>query len=110
MTKPNNGTMAFGVIVFVATLAAWLYASSNGIPSEMLWAVSTPVVLGLFVGQQLAHTSEQAQKAADATNGALPERIKAAVTSALADRDAARTRQSRGDISLDDKDTINDVR
>lgn len=99
--QPTKLTMTFGVMVFVSTLGAWLYGAQNGIDTQILWAVSTPIVLALFVGQQLAHASEQAQKAADNTNGALTGKIENIVTrvvrETLSARDTARTRAIQGD-------------
>lgn len=99
--QPTKLTMTFGVIVFVSTLVAWLYGSQSGVDTQILWAVSTPIVLALFVGQQLAHASEQAQKAADQTNGTLTTRIESVVArvvrETLAARDSARTRAINGD-------------
>ena len=117
-------TMLFGTIIFLAATAAWLYAESLGVPTDILWLVVVPIVSALFVSQPLANLADRthaagdaARQAANQTNGVLDERIrgavstalgeqlpgivKAAASSALADRDAARTRQARGDISLD---------
>jgi len=97
--KPNTSTMIFGVVIFLASLAAWLWGETHAVNTDILWIVATPVVMALFVGQQLGATAEHAQQAATQTNGALDSRIKAGVAAALADRDAARTRQANGDIS-----------
>lgn len=91
--------MAFGTIIFVATLAAWLYGSERGIDTNVLWSVVTPVIGFLFIGGALNKTAEHAEQAAVQTNGSMDSKIKAAVSSALADRDSARTRQAQGDIS-----------
>lgn len=91
--------MIFGTIIFLATLAAWLYASANGIDTGVLWSVVTPVIAFLFIGGALNKTAEHAQEAAVNTNGSMEPKIKAAVSEALANRDAARTRQAQGDIS-----------
>ena len=99
MRTPDNATMTFGVIIFVSTLAAWLFGEFQGVDTTILWAVATPVVMALFVGGQLGRVAESSAAAATQTNGSMSERIKAAVSSALADRDAARTRQSQGDVS-----------
>ena len=97
--KPTTAMMIIGTIVFVATLGAWLFAEFNHIGTVALLAFAAPVVVALFVGQQLGATRDAAQQAAAQTNGALDSRIKAGVAAALADRDAARTRQANGDIS-----------
>lgn len=99
MNRPNTATMTFGVIIFISALAAWLWGETHGVNTDILWIVTTPVVGALFVGQQVAHAADAAQQAAAQTNGALDGRVKAAMASALADRDAARTRQAQGDIS-----------
>lgn len=95
--------MAFGTIIFVATLAAWLYASERGIDTTVLWTVTTPVVGALFIGGALNKTAEHAEQAAVQTNGSMDHKIKSAVSAALADRDAARTRQSMGDIGAPER-------
>jgi hypothetical protein len=97
-STPTALTMGFGVAVFVATLAAWLYGETVHIDTTIVWTVAGPIVLALFVGQQLGNTADAAKQAASQTNGALDARVKAAVAAALADRDAARTRQAQGDI------------
>ena len=99
MLKPDWHTMIFGVLIFCATLAAWLFGELHGVETTILWSVATPVILALFVGQGLADTAANARAAATQTNGNMDGRIKAAVSSALADRDAARTRQAKGDIA-----------
>lgn len=122
-------TMLFGTVIFLAATVAWLYAEMMGVSTDILWLVVVPIVSALFVSQPLANLADRthaagdaARQAANQTNGVLDERIKGAVSgavstalgeqlpgivkaatsSALADRDAARTRQSRGDISLND--------
>lgn len=118
-------TMAFGTVIFLAAVAAWLYGELHGLATDILWLVVVPIVSALFVSQPLANLADRTTQAGDAarqaasqTNGVLDERIrgavsgamsealpgivKAATSSALADRDAARTRQVRGDVSLDD--------
>jgi hypothetical protein len=91
--------MTFGTIIFCATLAAWLYGEAHNIDTTVVWTVTTPVIGFLFVGASLSKTAEHAEQAAVQTNGSMDSKIKAAVSSALADRDAARTRQQQGDIS-----------
>lgn len=97
-TIPTAVTMGFGVVVFVATLAAWLYGEQAHVDTTIVWTVAGPIVLALFVGHQLGNTADAAKQAASQTNGVLDARVKAAVAAALADRDAARTRQAQGDI------------
>lgn len=96
----NLSTMVIGVILFLASLAAWIYCAERGINTDILWAVVVPILTALFIGHQLGTTAENAQKAADQTNGSLEPRVKAAVASALADRDKARTRQIQGDVGV----------
>lgn len=91
--------MTFGTVIFLATLAAWLYGSERGIDTTVLWSVTTPVIGFLFIGGALNKTAEHAEQAAVQTNGSMDSKIKAAVSSALADRDKARTRQALGDIA-----------
>jgi hypothetical protein len=91
--------MIFGTIIFLATLAAWLYASAHNIDTGVLWSVVTPVIAFLFIGGALNKTAEHAQEAATNTNGAMGPKIEAAVATALANRDMARTRQAQGDIA-----------
>lgn len=91
--------MTFGTVIFLATLAAWLYGSERGIDTGVLWSVVTPVIGFLFVGGALNKTAEHAEQAAVQTNGSMDHKIKSAVSAALAERDSARTRQAVGDIS-----------
>lgn len=91
--------MMFGTIIFLATLAAWLYGSERGIDTGVLWSVVTPVIGFLFIGGALNKTAEHAEQAAVQTNGSMDHKIKSAVSAALAERDSARTRQAQGDIS-----------
>ena len=93
--------IAAGTIIVLATLAAWLYAAKNGIESSPLWAFSIPIAGALLIGHQLSRVGENAKQAAVQTNGNMEARMKAAAAQALAERDAARTRQAQGDISSD---------
>ena len=97
--RPTLAMMIIGAVIFVCVTAAWLTAEFNHIGTGALLAFAVPVVGALFIGQQLGATRDAAQQAASQTNGALDARIKAGVAAALADRDAARTRQAKGDIS-----------
>ena len=99
--RPTLAMMIIGAVIFVAVIGAWLVAEFNHIGTGALLAFAVPVVAGLFVGQQLGATRDAAQQAANQTNGILDGRIEAAVSTALAKRDAARTRQAVGDISED---------
>lgn len=102
--KPNTSTMIFGVIIFLAALGAWLWGETHNVNTDILWIVTTPVIGALFIGHQLGATAEHAQQAANQTNGLLEGRVKSAMSSALADRDAARTRQTQVDKGATDDD------
>lgn len=91
--------MTFGTVIFCATVAAWLYGAERGIDTTVLWSVTPPIIGFLFIGGALNKTAEHAEQAAVQTNGSMDSKIKSAVSSALADRDKARTRQAQGDIS-----------
>ncbi len=99
--QPTLGTMIIGCIIFLGVLAAWLYAESRDIDTSALLAFAVPVVSALFLSGAVQRGAEAAERAANQTNGALDGRIQAAVSAALANRDAARTRQARGDIAAD---------
>jgi hypothetical protein len=110
--RPNGksgqtiAAMTFGTIIFCATLAAWLYGETHNIDTGVVWTVTTPVIGFLFIGGALSKTADNAEQAAIQTNGSMDSKIKAAVSSALADRDMARTRQAQGDISEPVKVTL----
>lgn len=101
--RPSIAMMVIGTIVFVATLGAWLYAESQHIPTGALLAFAVPVVGALFLAGPLSTAARSAQQAAQQTNGVMEERMISAVGKALANRDAARTRQAQGDISAEYK-------
>lgn len=88
-----------GTVIVLATLGAWLYAEANGIGTGPLLGFVVPVVGALFIGRNLGTAKEAAQQAATQTNGGLEARVKSATAQALAERDAARTRQVQGDIT-----------
>lgn len=106
---PTAVTMGFGVVVFLGTIAAWLYGESIHVNTAIVWTVAGPIIVALFVGHQLGTTADAAKQAASQTNGVLDARIKASVSAALADRDAARTRQAQGDISSGVESTAQQV-
>lgn len=97
--RPTIAMLIIGMVIFVSTLAAWVFAEVNGISTGALLAFAVPVVGALFVGHQIGKAADAAQQAANQTNGVMESRIESAVASALARRDAARTRQAQGDIS-----------
>ena len=112
--KPTTTMLIIGTIVFVVTIAAWLVAEFNHVPTGALLAFAVPVVAALFLANGLNRTAAAAQQAAAQTNGALDARIKSGVAAGIAEqlpaietaaaaanakRDAARTRQAQGDIS-----------
>lgn len=86
--------MGFGTVIFLAACGAWLYAEAHDIDSTVLWTVVTPVIGFLFIGGALSKTADHAEQAAIQTNGSMGPKIEAAVSEALARRDAARTWQA----------------
>ncbi len=96
-------SMIVGVVVFGLTLPTWLWGEAHGIDTTILWAVVTPVVGALFIGDRIGQAITASQTAATQTNGTMYDRMYAAATQAvasqLAARDAARTRQAQGDVS-----------
>ena len=96
---PTRWSMLFGVVIFVAALGAYLYGETQGIDTSVIWLVSGPILVALFIGTKVDDAKSAAEQAAAQTNGMLDPRIQSAVARALADRDAARTRQAQGDIS-----------
>ena len=111
MTKAQHNrtttTMVFGAIVFITTVGAWLYGESHDIDTTILWAAAVPIIGALFIGQSMTATRTAAEQAASQTNGALESRIEGVVArvigAQLSARDIVRTRQARGDISLDEQ-------
>lgn len=99
--QPTLGMMIIGCIIFVSTLATWVYAESIGIPTGALFAIAGPVIGALFLVGPISTAAKSAEQAAQQTNGVMEERMIAAASKALAIRDAARTRQARGDIAAD---------
>lgn len=95
----RGGQLAAGVVIFVVVVAAWVYAKAHGIETGELISFAVPVVGALFLAGPIGAAASSAQQAAHQTNGVLGDRIEAAVSSALAKRDAARTRQAQGDVS-----------
>ncbi|MGW5239503.1 hypothetical protein ACWEOW_11270 [Monashia sp. NPDC004114] len=87
-----------GTLITLAVIAAWLWGKTNGIETTELMAFAVPVVGALFLVTPLTKAADSAAQAAQQTNGAMDARIKSAVSAALADRDAARTRQAVGDV------------
>jgi hypothetical protein len=88
-----------GAILFVAVIAAWVYCKVQGINTTELLAFAVPVIGALFLVGPINAAASSASQAATQTNGMMGPRIEAAVASALAKRDAARTRLAQGDIS-----------
>ena len=97
MSRPPISMMIFGTIIFLAALVAWEWGELHGIDTTVLWTMTTPVVMALFLASPISKAAESASAAAQQTNGALAERIEAAVTKALGHRDAARTYQQQQD-------------
>lgn len=90
-------TMIFGVIIFLATVAAWLWGEKNGVKTDILWIVAVPVITALFIGHQVGTAAKSAEQAAQQTNGTLNGRLEEAVTNVLAKRDITRAKQSISD-------------
>lgn len=97
--RPTLAMMIIGAVIVAIVLVVWLIAEFNHVPTGALLAFAVPVVGALFLTSPIAAARDAAQAAAGQTNGVLDSRIKAGVAAALADRDAARTRQAQGDIS-----------
>lgn len=93
--KPTTTMLVIGTVIFVTVTGAWLLAEFNHIGTGALLAFAVPIVGALFIGHQLGTTADAAKQAANQTNGILSDRVEAAVTKALAARDAARTWQAQ---------------
>ena len=91
---PTVANMIFGVIIFVTTLAAWLWGEKNGVNTDVLWVIAVPVITALFIGNSLGKVANATQQTALQTNGTLDTRIENAVTRSLASRDVTRAKQS----------------
>ena len=104
MSQRSVSSMVIGTILFVFSLAAWVYCAERDINTDILWAVVVPILTALFIGHQLGSIGENAQKAAEQTNGTLIPRVEAAVQTAMAKRDAARLYQSYNPTALVTKD------
>ena len=115
--RPTPGMMIIGTVIFVATLAAWLYAETHDVDTSALLAFAVPVVGALFLSSGISAARSAAEQSANQTNGSMDAKIRAAmgsalsehdgaleaaVSAALAKRDAARTRQALGDIGIGD--------
>lgn len=94
----QKATLVVGGLVFTVTAGVWLGAEAIGVSTGPLLALAGPVIAALFLAGPVGSAARDAQTAANQTNGGLDQRVKAAVSAALADRDAARTRQALGDI------------
>lgn len=99
-TRLSVGHLVAGTVIYITTIAAWILAASRGIDTGPLFYMAGPVVAGLFLLQPLTKAADNAQLAAQQTNGVMDSRIENAVTNALANRDAARTRQAVGDVGI----------
>lgn len=98
MRTPSVAMMVIGTIIFVTVCGCWLYAEMHGVGTGALLAFAVPVVGALFLSGGIRDAVSAAEKAANQTNGNLDQRIEAAVSRANAVRDAARTRQEKGDV------------
>jgi hypothetical protein len=99
-TPTGLAVLVAGVIIFLATLTAWLIAGHMGIDPGPLFYIAGPVIASLFVAPSLGKAADNAAQAATQTNGQLDARLEAAAGRALAKRDAARTRQAVGDVGI----------
>lgn len=86
-----------GCLVFVVTLAAYLYAEGQHIESSPILWLGGAIVGALFLGGQLTNlggrvdtVADLARKVDGQTNGGLDTRIAAAVAAELARRDAVK--------------------
>jgi hypothetical protein len=99
----SNNTRALdrvlGAVLFCAVIGAWTFCKLRQIDTTELLAFAVPVIGALFLVGPINQAAQASQQAAAQTNGVLDARIQSAVSSALAKRDAARTRQAVGDIS-----------
>lgn len=93
------GNLVVGCLIYVSTIAAWFFASREGIDTGPLFYIAGPVIGSLFLAGPISKAADSASQAAAQTNGVMEARIEAATARALAKRDAARTRQAMGDIS-----------
>lgn len=88
-----------GAVLFCAVIGAWIFAKLHDVDTTELLAFAVPVIGALFLVGPINQAAQSSAQAAQQTNGVLDARIQAAVSKALATRDAARTRQALGDIS-----------
>lgn len=98
-TMSKIAPLIAGCVVFVATMVGWLIAETHGVDSEPIFYVAAPVISTLFLAPGINKAVEASTEAARNTNGVLDSRVQAAVTSALAHRDAARTHQAEQDAA-----------
>jgi len=102
--RDGTAKLLAGTVLLLATMAAWLYMRSQHMEDTGLLALVSPVITYLILGGKvdaaadgqnatLAHHSETLAKISRNTNGELDRRIvegsRAAITEALAHRDAA---------------------
>lgn len=99
MTNTRALDRVLGALLFCAVIAAWTFCKLRQIDTTELLAFAVPVIGALFLVGPINQAAQASQQAAAQTNGVLDARIQSAVSSALAKRDAARTRQANGDIS-----------
>ena len=101
MKQPSIAMLIIGTIVFTVTTTAWLICAFNGFDASGMLFFAVPVIGSLFLVDGIrtlysgvGQARDAAERAANQTNGALDGRIQAAVSQALAVRDAARTWQA----------------
>ena len=91
--------LACGTVLALATMAAWLWGATHEVDTSPLFAFVVPIVGALFLADRISDAGDAAKQAAHQTNGNLEARVQSAVASALANRDTARTHQSRLDTA-----------
>jgi hypothetical protein len=111
------GIQIVGAFLFTVTLAALYFIGKAGMDTGPIFYIAGPVISAIFLAPGINSAADAAKQAALQTNGSLkpavksavaeaiseqvPDIVKSASSAALADRDAARTRQAQGDISQD---------
>ena len=98
---PRLYAMVVGLMLFTVTCVAWLFAAIHNVDPGPLFYIAGPVISAIFLAPAVGDAAKSASLAANNTNGQLDGRIKSAMASALSERDATRTRQAVGDISID---------
>ena len=98
---PRLYVMIVGLLIFTVTCVSWLFAAIHKVDPGPLFYIAGPVIASIFLAPAIGDSAKNSAIAANNTNGQMDGRIKSAVASALSERDATRTRQAVGDISID---------